>query len=187
VTLNLTFEQAAVGCEKDVLLNVSDTCPRCLGNKAEPGTRKVQCHHCGGTGMVRNYSFNFRVHYYLQPIWGPQLCLNHFTVLWILSRTVQVSWYQNKHSPTHTYPDHQSSFICFLHLLQSMASCHINWTAILAAGYNAPRFILLLLEHSQLLHWTSVIWWSWTHTRSSAITVVAPAWYKIRLISVIVQ
>lgn len=51
VTMNLTFEQAAGGCERDVLINVSDTCPRCIGNKAEPGTRKVQCHHCGGTGM----------------------------------------------------------------------------------------------------------------------------------------
>ena len=50
--MNLTFEQAAGGCDKDVLVNVADTCPRCLGNKAEPGTHKVQCHHCGGTGMV---------------------------------------------------------------------------------------------------------------------------------------
>jgi len=33
-----------------------------------------------------------------------------------------VHQYQKKHSPTHTYPDHQSSFICFLHLLRSMAS-----------------------------------------------------------------
>ena len=38
-----------------------------------------------------------------------------------LSGTTQVSWYQKKHSPTHTYPD-QSSFICFLHLLRSIAS-----------------------------------------------------------------
>jgi len=42
--------------------------------------------------------------------------------LWIFSRTTQVSWYQKKHSPTHTYCGHQSSIICFLHLLQSMAS-----------------------------------------------------------------
>jgi len=34
-----------------------------------------------------------------------------------LSRTTQVSWYQKKHSPAHTYCDHQSSYICFLHLL----------------------------------------------------------------------
>jgi len=34
----------------------------------------------------------------------------------------QLSQYQKKHSPTHTYPDHQSSFICFIHLIRSMAS-----------------------------------------------------------------
>ena len=39
---------------------------------------------------------------------------NHFTALCILSRPTWVSWYQNKHSPTHTYHGHQSSLICFL-------------------------------------------------------------------------
>ena len=39
-----------------------------------------------------------------------------------LSGTAQVSQYQKKQSPTHTYPDHQSSFISFLHLLRSIAS-----------------------------------------------------------------
>jgi len=51
---------------------------------------------------------------------------NHFTALWILSRTTQVSRYQKKHSPTHTYCDHQSSLICFLHQLWSMASSLFN-------------------------------------------------------------
>ena len=47
---------------------------------------------------------------------------NHFTALWILSGTTQVSRYQKKHSPIHTCCGHQSALICFLHLLQSMAS-----------------------------------------------------------------
>ena len=51
---------------------------------------------------------------------------NCFTALWILSGTTQVSWYQNKHSPTYIYPDHQSSFICLLCLLPSMASSLIK-------------------------------------------------------------
>jgi DnaJ family protein A protein 3 len=51
VTMTLTFEQAARGCDKEIQVNVADTCPRCLGNKAEPGTGKVPCHYCGGTGM----------------------------------------------------------------------------------------------------------------------------------------
>jgi len=52
-----------------------------------------------------------------------------FMALWILSGTTWVSQYQKKHSPTHTYPDHQSSFICFLHLLQFMASFLFNLRA----------------------------------------------------------
>ena len=49
--------------------------------------------------------------------------------LWILTKTTRVSRYQKKHSPTHTYPDHQSPFICFLHLLQCMASSRFNLCA----------------------------------------------------------
>ena len=43
-----------------------------------------------------------------------------FNGLW--SGTTQVGRYQKKHSPTHTHPDHQTSFIIFLHLQRSMAS-----------------------------------------------------------------
>ena len=43
-----------------------------------------------------------------------------FNSLW--SGTTRVGWYQKKHSPTHTHPDHQTSFINFLHLLRSIAS-----------------------------------------------------------------
>jgi len=53
---------------------------------------------------------------------------NRFTALWIWSGTTQVSRYQKKHSPTHTYPDHQSSFICLLHSPQSTASSLFNPT-----------------------------------------------------------
>jgi len=43
-----------------------------------------------------------------------------FNGLW--SGTTRVGRYQKKHSPTHTHPDHQTSFINFLHLLRSIAS-----------------------------------------------------------------
>ena len=36
---------------------------------------------------------------------------------------------KKKHLPTHTYPDHQSSSICFFHLLRSMASSLFNLCA----------------------------------------------------------
>jgi len=51
---------------------------------------------------------------------------NHFTALWSFSGTTRVSRYQKKHSPTHTYRGHQSSLICFIHLLRSMASSLYN-------------------------------------------------------------
>lgn len=50
--MNLTFQQAARGVNKEVHLNVVDTCPRCDGKKGEPGSKTVRCHHCNGTGMV---------------------------------------------------------------------------------------------------------------------------------------
>jgi len=40
-----------------------------------------------------------------------------------------VNWYQKKHSPTHTYPGYQPSFISFLHLLRSIASSTYNLRA----------------------------------------------------------
>jgi len=46
-----------------------------------------------------------------------------------LCRTTQVSQYQKKHSPTRTNPDHETSFINFLHLLWSTASSMFNLCA----------------------------------------------------------
>jgi len=43
--------------------------------------------------------------------------------------TTWVSRYQKKHSPTHTYRGHQSSLVCFLHLLRSMAFSLFNLCA----------------------------------------------------------
>ena len=46
-----------------------------------------------------------------------------------LSGTTQVGRYEKKHSPTHTHPDHQTSFINFLHLLRSIASSVFSLSA----------------------------------------------------------
>ena len=67
-------------------------------------------------------------------IWSLQVLENSFYCLyepcvWFLSGTTRVSQYQKKHSPTHTYHDHQSSLICFLHLIRSMASPLFNLCA----------------------------------------------------------
>jgi len=50
-------------------------------------------------------------------LWTHTHTYNRFKALWILSGTTWVSRYQKKHSPIHTYRDHQSSVICFIHVV----------------------------------------------------------------------
>lgn len=50
--MELTFSEAAKGANKELNVNIDDTCPRCNGDGSEPGTKVSQCHYCGGTGMV---------------------------------------------------------------------------------------------------------------------------------------
>ncbi|XP_071950980.1 dnaJ homolog subfamily A member 3, mitochondrial-like [Antedon mediterranea] len=49
--MDLTFSEAARGVNKDMEIVIDDTCPRCHGAKAEPGTKTSQCHRCQGSGM----------------------------------------------------------------------------------------------------------------------------------------
>lgn len=50
LVMNLTFAQAARGVNKDIEVNVVDTCPKCRGNRCEPGTKPGKCQFCNGTG-----------------------------------------------------------------------------------------------------------------------------------------
>ncbi|XP_073492692.1 dnaJ homolog subfamily A member 3, mitochondrial isoform X1 [Aquarana catesbeiana] len=49
--MDLTFIQAAKGINKEISINITDTCPRCNGKGNEPGTKLQHCHYCNGTGM----------------------------------------------------------------------------------------------------------------------------------------
>ncbi|XP_022100288.1 dnaJ homolog subfamily A member 3, mitochondrial-like isoform X2 [Acanthaster planci] len=51
VMMDLTFSEAARGVNKDVTVTMEDTCERCKGNRAEPGTKTTKCHRCNGTGQ----------------------------------------------------------------------------------------------------------------------------------------
>lgn len=51
VTMNLTFAQAARGVNKDIVVNVIDTCPKCHGSRCELGTKPSKCQYCNGSGM----------------------------------------------------------------------------------------------------------------------------------------
>lgn len=50
--MELTFNQAAKGVNKEFTVNMTDTCERCDGKGNEPGTKLQHCHYCGGSGMV---------------------------------------------------------------------------------------------------------------------------------------
>ncbi|XP_059834869.1 dnaJ heat shock protein family (Hsp40) member A3a isoform X1 [Hypanus sabinus] len=49
--MELTFTQAAKGVNKQITVNLEDTCQRCDGKGNEPGTKVQHCHYCNGTGM----------------------------------------------------------------------------------------------------------------------------------------
>lgn len=50
--LELDFMDAAFGTETQIRVDKTETCPRCSGNRCEPGTHPEPCRHCGGTGQV---------------------------------------------------------------------------------------------------------------------------------------
>ncbi|QBG48801.1 molecular chaperone DnaJ [Verrucomicrobia bacterium S94] len=50
--LDVDFEEAALGSHRTLTLPVSETCRKCSGSGAEPGTSKTTCPTCGGRGQV---------------------------------------------------------------------------------------------------------------------------------------
>ncbi len=51
--LKIDFLEAVFGTEKEIEIVRNETCPRCNGSGAEPGTTPVRCRTCNGTGEVR--------------------------------------------------------------------------------------------------------------------------------------
>ncbi|GAA0718854.1 molecular chaperone DnaJ [Clostridium malenominatum] len=52
-TINLTFEEAVFGAEKEINLTRSETCETCTGSGAKPGTQPKVCPKCNGSGQVK--------------------------------------------------------------------------------------------------------------------------------------
>lgn len=52
-TVNLTFEEAIFGVEKEIAINRSETCDSCKGSGAKAGTSAKTCPTCDGQGQVR--------------------------------------------------------------------------------------------------------------------------------------
>ena len=52
-TINLTFEEAVFGVEKEISIDRSENCETCKGSGAKAGTSKKTCPTCNGQGQVR--------------------------------------------------------------------------------------------------------------------------------------
>ncbi len=50
--MEITFEEAAHGCEKEVTVSKPERCDLCRGSGAESGSRTKACPTCGGRGQV---------------------------------------------------------------------------------------------------------------------------------------
>jgi molecular chaperone DnaJ len=53
VTAEVTLAQAAAGASVELSFEGIDTCERCHGNGAEPGTPITTCERCGGVGVLQ--------------------------------------------------------------------------------------------------------------------------------------
>lgn len=52
VNIELTFEEAFLGVEKEITITRNETCNTCHGSGAKPGTSVTKCSMCNGTGQV---------------------------------------------------------------------------------------------------------------------------------------
>jgi molecular chaperone DnaJ len=51
VDVDLSFKESVVGADKELTLSKFDSCERCAGLGAEPGTKMKECADCGGKGV----------------------------------------------------------------------------------------------------------------------------------------
>ncbi len=52
-SMELSFEEAAFGIEREISINRMEACVTCSGSGAKPGTNASTCQHCGGSGQVQ--------------------------------------------------------------------------------------------------------------------------------------
>ena len=50
--VNITFEEAVFGCDKELEITLKDECTTCHGTGAKPGTSPVTCPRCNGEGQI---------------------------------------------------------------------------------------------------------------------------------------
>ena len=52
-SMEIAFENAAFGVEKEISINRMELCTTCQGTGAKSGTKPSTCQHCGGSGQVQ--------------------------------------------------------------------------------------------------------------------------------------
>lgn len=53
IDIEVEFEEAVFGVEKEIKIDHLETCEACQGSGAEPGSKPVKCPTCGGAGKVQ--------------------------------------------------------------------------------------------------------------------------------------
>jgi len=51
--MTITFEEAALGCEKEITISRTENCSMCQGVGSKPGSSPSRCPNCNGSGQVR--------------------------------------------------------------------------------------------------------------------------------------
>lgn len=51
--ISISFEEAALGCEKEVEITRTEICSTCHGTRSKPGSQPSRCPTCDGTGQIR--------------------------------------------------------------------------------------------------------------------------------------
>jgi len=51
-TISISFVESVKGSTKNIRLNKPDICTSCKGNKMEPGSKKMSCGQCRGSGRI---------------------------------------------------------------------------------------------------------------------------------------
>jgi molecular chaperone DnaJ len=52
-SIDIAFEEAAFGVEREISINRMEVCSTCSGSGSKPGKEPLTCKHCNGTGQVQ--------------------------------------------------------------------------------------------------------------------------------------
>lgn len=59
IDIEIDFEHAVFGCEREIEVERVERCRRCGGSGGEPGSKSLRCNTCEGSGQVRRVSRSF--------------------------------------------------------------------------------------------------------------------------------